>query len=73
MPRVQLRDIVTAEDRTTVLGLRRAPGQDEYLNSMPEIFDEADEEQRAMPEESLEDFIRRPFITEPTHAQTAPL
>jgi diamine N-acetyltransferase len=49
MPRVQLRDIVTAEDRTTVLGLRRAPGQDEYLNSMPEIFDEADEEQRAMP------------------------
>jgi hypothetical protein len=28
---------------------------------------------RAMPQESLEDFIRRPFIAEPTHAQTAPL
>jgi diamine N-acetyltransferase len=49
MPRVQLRDVVTAEDRATVVRLRLAPGQDEYLNSMPEIFDEADEEQRAMP------------------------
>jgi len=26
-----------------------------------------------MSEESLEDFIRRPFITEPAHAETAPL
>ena len=49
MPRVRLRDILTVEDRATVVGLRRAPGQDDYLNSMPEIFDEADEEQRAMP------------------------
>jgi hypothetical protein len=31
------------------MGLRRAPGQDEYLNSMKEIFEEADQEQRAMP------------------------
>jgi diamine N-acetyltransferase len=46
---VQLRDIVTAEDRATVMGLRLAPGQDQYLNSMEEIFEEADREQRAMP------------------------
>jgi hypothetical protein len=26
-----------------------------------------------MSEESLEDFIRRPFIAEPAHAETAPL
>jgi hypothetical protein len=26
----------------------------------------------AMPQESLEDFIRWPFIAEPAHAQTAP-
>jgi diamine N-acetyltransferase len=49
MPRVRLRDIVTAADRAAVMGLRRGPGQDEYLNSMPEIFEEADREQRAMP------------------------
>ena len=29
--------------------LRRGPGQDQYLNSMEEIFAEAGEEQRAMP------------------------
>lgn len=49
MPRVQLLDSVTVEDRATVMDLRRGPGQDDYLNSMPEIFDEADQEQRAMP------------------------
>jgi DNA invertase Pin-like site-specific DNA recombinase len=27
----------------------------------------------AMPQESLEGFIRRPFIAEPAHAETAPL
>ena len=32
-----------------VMGLRRAAGQDEYLNSMEEIFEEADAEARAMP------------------------
>jgi diamine N-acetyltransferase len=46
---VRLRDIVTAQDRVAVMGLRRAPGQDAHLNSMPEIFDEADGEARAMP------------------------
>jgi diamine N-acetyltransferase len=46
---VRLRDIVTAEDRAAVMGLRLAPGQDQYLNSMEEIFEEADREQRAMP------------------------
>lgn len=49
MPRVRLRDIVSSGDRAAVMGLRRAPGQDEYLNSMNEIFEEADREQRAMP------------------------
>jgi len=49
MPTVRLRDIVTSEDRAAVLGLRLASGQDAYLNSMEEIFEEADEEQRAMP------------------------
>ena len=28
---------------------------------------------RAMSKESLEDFIRRPSIAEPAHAETAPL
>jgi diamine N-acetyltransferase len=49
MASVQLRDIVSSGDRAAVMGLRRGPGQDQYLNSMEEIFDEADEEQRAMP------------------------
>ena len=31
------------------MGLRRAPGQHEYLDSMQEIFEEAEREQRAMP------------------------
>ena len=49
MARVRLRDILSPEDRAAVMGLRRGPGQDRYLNSMEEIFAEADEEQRAMP------------------------
>ena len=49
MSRVRLRDIVTSQDRAVVMGLRRAPGQDEYLDSMAEIFEEADRERRAMP------------------------
>jgi diamine N-acetyltransferase len=49
MARVGLRDIVSSEDRAAVMGLRRGPGQDQYLNSMEEIFAEAGEEQRAMP------------------------
>jgi hypothetical protein len=49
MARVGLRDIVSSGDRAAVMGLRRGPGQDQYLNSMEEIFAEADQEQRAMP------------------------
>jgi diamine N-acetyltransferase len=49
MPRVRLRDIVTSGDRAAVMMLRRGPGQDEYLNSMEEIFEEADAEPRALP------------------------
>jgi hypothetical protein len=46
---VELREIVTAADRERVLGLRLGPGQERYLNSIEDIFLEADEEQRAMP------------------------
>ncbi len=49
MARVRLRGIVSSADRAAVMGLRRGPGQDQYLGSMKEIFAEADEEQRAMP------------------------
>jgi diamine N-acetyltransferase len=49
MARVELRDIVSPADRAAVMGLRLGPGQDQYLNSIEEIFEEADEEQRAMP------------------------
>ena len=46
---VRLRDILSSADRAAVMGLRRGPGQDEYLDSMEEIFAEADAQQRAMP------------------------
>jgi len=49
MPRVRLRDIVTLEDQAAVMGLRLGPGQDQYLDSMEEIFEEAERERRAMP------------------------
>ena len=49
MPKVRLHEIATPADRAPVMGLRLAPGQDRYLNSMQEIFEEADAEQRAMP------------------------
>jgi diamine N-acetyltransferase len=49
MPAIRLHDIVTAADREAVIGLRRAPGQDAYVSSMQESFEEADAEQRAMP------------------------
>jgi RNA polymerase sigma-70 factor (ECF subfamily) len=48
-PRVELRDVVTEADRHALLGLRLGPGQEEYLDSMEEIFEEAREEARAMP------------------------
>ncbi|HEY1277680.1 MAG TPA: GNAT family N-acetyltransferase [Thermoleophilaceae bacterium] len=49
MPRVRLEDIATAADRAAVMGLRRGPGQDRYVSSMEESFEEADREPRAMP------------------------
>ena len=49
MSTVRLRDVVTREDREALLGLRLGEGQDRYLNSMADIFLEAEEEARAMP------------------------
>ena len=49
MASVELRDIVTSTERAAVLGLRRGPGQDKYLNSMTDIFAEAEDDARAMP------------------------
>lgn len=50
MASVQLRDVTTDSDRAAVLSLRRGPGQEKYLNSMVEIFAEAHEDRRAMPQ-----------------------
>lgn len=49
MARVELRDVVTEDQRRALLGLRRGPGQDRYLNSIEDIFLEAIEDARAMP------------------------
>jgi diamine N-acetyltransferase len=49
MATVQLRSIASPADRAAVMGLRRGPGQDQYLNSMEQIFAEADQVQRAVP------------------------
>ena len=49
MVRVRLRDIEGEGDRASVMRLRLGPGQDRYLDSMADIFAEADQEQRAMP------------------------
>ena len=46
MARVELREILTQGDRRAVLGLRRGPGQEAYLDSMEDIFLEAEEEAR---------------------------
>jgi diamine N-acetyltransferase len=46
---VQLRDIVTAEDRTAVMELRRGPGQERYLGSMASHFEDAVADARACP------------------------
>ena len=48
-PTVQLRDIVTDDDRRAVLGLRRARGQERYLGSMESHFEDALAEPRAKP------------------------
>jgi diamine N-acetyltransferase len=47
--RVELRDVTTDDDRRALLGLRLGPGQDRYLNSIADIFLEAEEDARAMP------------------------
>jgi diamine N-acetyltransferase len=49
MATVQLRDIVTEEDRAAVLALRRAPGQERFLGSMESHFEDAAAEPRAKP------------------------
>ena len=49
MADVRLRDVVTPADQAAVMVLRRGPGQERYLNSMEEIFAEAEEDRRAMP------------------------
>ncbi|HVR79860.1 MAG TPA: GNAT family N-acetyltransferase [Acidimicrobiia bacterium] len=49
MTTVQLRDIVTDQDRAAVLGLRRAPGQERFLGSMESHFEDAEDEPQAMP------------------------
>jgi diamine N-acetyltransferase len=49
MPTVELREIITPEDRRAVLGLRRAPGQEAYLGSMESHFEDADDQPEAMP------------------------
>jgi diamine N-acetyltransferase len=46
---VALRDIVTDADRATVMGLRRAPGQDRYLGSMEDHFEDAVVDAHACP------------------------
>jgi diamine N-acetyltransferase len=47
--KVRLSEIRTADDRAAVMGLRRAPGQEDYVSSVAESFAEADAEPRAMP------------------------
>jgi len=49
MPTVELRDIVTESDRTAVLALRRAPGQERYLGPMESHFEDAVTDARACP------------------------
>lgn len=49
MASVELRDIVTDEDRAAVLRLRRAPGQERYLGSMASHFEDALEDSKACP------------------------
>ena len=48
MPTVRLREITTAADRASVMGLRRGRGPF-YVSSLQDSFAEADAEPRAMP------------------------
>jgi diamine N-acetyltransferase len=49
MPTVQLRDIVTAEDRAAVLELRLGPGQENYVAPVEQSFRDAIDDARACP------------------------
>jgi diamine N-acetyltransferase len=49
MPTVELRDIVTDDDRAAVMKLRRMPGQERFLGSMESHFADAEDEPEAMP------------------------
>ena len=49
MVTVQLRDIVTEEDKAAVLKLERRPGQERYLGSMESHFEDAIEDAIACP------------------------
>jgi diamine N-acetyltransferase len=47
MPRVQLRDIVTDDDRDAALALRSGPGQDRFVASVEQSFADAVEHPEA--------------------------
>ncbi len=49
MARVQLRDILTEDDKAAVLRLERGPGQERYLGSMESHFEDAIEDAIARP------------------------
>jgi diamine N-acetyltransferase len=46
-PRIQLRDIVTEADRAAALGLRSAPGQEQFVASVEQSFADAIEHPEA--------------------------
>ena len=49
MARVQLRDILTEDDKAAVIRLERGPGQERYLGSMESHFEDAIEDAIARP------------------------
>ena len=49
MPPVVLRDIVTDDDRSAVLAVRRRPGQERFVGSVEDSFADAIEDAHAMP------------------------
>jgi diamine N-acetyltransferase len=48
-PTIELRELRSSSDRSSVLGLRLAPGQERFVSDAADSLAEADEEQRAMP------------------------
>ena len=49
MVQVELRDIVTDADRAAVIALRRGPGQDRFVASVEQSFQDAIDDARACP------------------------